>query len=237
VTEHENLALYVADLYEHGKDDELFNLAERLLEVSDESAEAAAVRAEVFRLARVVSVRKGDQVGTEVWGAHAWTAAMLSGNSNVAAALLLPQFFVLVGLGAFAEGRVVLDGMLSLIDDSSPDLVPSAALLHRLYEEKTAFSFLSEKRYADAENCYKRALNYARTLRRAQLKIRGGLSLCSYLAHPDSSEVAVAAETEMLDIAAEANEHGYMDVIGWATQNATVMAARKTDGWIPFEVT
>lgn len=135
---------------------------------------------------------------------------------------------------AFEESRAVLDGMMKLVDDN---LHPSAALLHRLYEEKMAFSFLSESRYADAKKSYEQALSYAGSLRRAQLKIRGGICLCNYLAQPDSDVVAAAAEREMQIIAAEASEHGYLDVNGFATENAAIIAARKTEGWVPFEVT
>lgn len=91
MSQTEYLALDAAELYELGKDDELFQLAERLTSASDKSTPTAA-HAEVFRLARVVSVRKGDRVAAELWGARAWTAAMLSGASNVAAALLCPIF-------------------------------------------------------------------------------------------------------------------------------------------------
>jgi hypothetical protein len=232
--EGKDLALYAADLYELGKDDELFDLAEQFTQPNHETDPA---RAEVFRFARIVSARKRDRVGTELWGARAWTAAMLSGSGNVAAALLLPHFFVLVEFEAFDEARAVLNGMLKLIDDNSPILQPSADLLHRLYEEKTAYSFLTEGRYTEAEQSYERALIYAGELRRARLKIRGGLSLCRYLAHPESSEVAIDAESEMRSIVAEATEHGYIDVMGWATENAAVIADRKRDGWVPFELT
>jgi tetratricopeptide (TPR) repeat protein len=234
MTESDDLALYAAELYELGKYDELFELAERL---SEPSEELEPNRAEVFRFARVVSVRRHDRVGTELWGARAWTAAMLTGSNNVAAALLLPHFFVLVELGAFQEARGVLDGLLSLIDDGAPSVQPSATLLHRLYEEKAAFSFLAEGRYSDAEKCYERALIYAGTLRRAGLKIRGGLALVKYLSNPGSSEVARAIEREMRSIAGEAIEHGYVDVIGWATENVEIISQGKTEGWVPFEQT
>ena len=115
--------------------------------------------------------------GSELWEARALTAAVINGERNVAAGLLLSNAFRLIDSGDHAASRAVLLEQLRLLDNG-PTTRPNVDVVRRMHYEKLGYSYLIEGDFEDAERLYEQALQYSPSASRGSLKVRGAVFLC-----------------------------------------------------------
>jgi tetratricopeptide (TPR) repeat protein len=219
--------------YEAGEFEELLSLAAEAWPGAVD-AELPPGIAELCRFARLVAHKRGLEAAVQLWDARALTAAVMAGNRNVAAGLLLPRVFQLLALREYGTARIVLAEQLRLLDEDS-DLEPSSASVLRMYHEKTAYSYFAEGDYTAAEAAYGDALRYEPEGSRGHLKVRGGQALGRYLSGDRATWPSEELLAEMLAIADAAGDE-YPDVAEAAAANARMIAAGGVDGWVVFEV-
>lgn len=193
--------------------------------------------AEVCRYLFILAHRRKDATASNLWRARAMSAAVLTCTTDTIAGLVLQPFFILTEIGSHAEARLVLKEMLRLI----PETHPRADLFRgRLFHEKLAYSFVKEKCFNEARELYLEAAKHCSSDPRGALKVRGGAAIAGYLALRDAKYSNMGPEaslyvSEMEEIAVEAREHGFPDVLAAAECNLEVMKAGTYKGWCSFE--
>ena len=223
-------------LYDQGDFDRLKELASEAWPDDNNTIPAPGV-AEMCRYLFILAVRRKDATASNLWRARAMSAAALTGANDTIAGLILQPFFVLTEIESHAEARAVLGELLRLV----PESYSRAELFRgRLYHEKLAYSFAKEGRFEEAREAYMEASKHCGEDWRGALKVRGGAAITGYralrVATPDDLEtVASPLIAEMEDVAAEARQRGFPDVLEAAESNLELMKAGESQGWSPFE--
>lgn len=190
------LAEEAAKLYEAGVDEQVIELAVRHWPSSASEGLSDLGLAELCRFARICAVRLDRSAAAEIWGARALAAGFLERNPHTMAGLLLRPFFALIEAGDFSEARDVLEEVRRLVREDFDG-------------------------YGEARENYNLALEFAFS-QRAKLKVRGAITLASYLA---GSTRAEEAHKEMLRLQDEA-----------ARTNAELIVGGSQRNWTAFEV-
>jgi len=219
------------ELYEKDNYEELESLAQELWPEDSDSLPCSDM-AEICRYLSILAIRRDNISAIYLWRARAMSAAILTGSNATIAGLILSPFFELVSEGLYETARQVLPEILRVIPENH---VRANLFRGRLYNEKMAYCFAKEKKYAEASKYYEAAARFCENDARGALKVCGGAIITGFLAN-SSANKASAFINEMAEIVTTATELGFTDVVSIAKANLEVMGDGNIDKkWHPFE--
>lgn len=241
-----------ASLYDEGDLDALRNHVETLWEGESEGVPSGA--ADASRYLAILLTSTDQHAEADFWRARAHVAALLNGERDVLAGLLITMAFQTVRRALELTRQATdLDAARGILEEMRRLIPASSSLwtqhLARLYHDKRAYTYVTEAqlhglasapgRFAleQAEREYTASLALSRL--RARAKVEGSLALVRYLlARTDPRTAAAGLEAQIeatLVVQAAAAASGWKDVLEWANTNLDAMRGRHLGGWVAYE--
>ena len=207
--------------------------------------------AETCRLAMVAAATQGHYLESVLWQSRALARFIALNWPEGAAAIMMTNVYRMLAIANadYLQGGTydvlrpcpaalgVLDELKRFANgsDSIFDFGPTAELVARIIDEKTAFLLSLEHRWSDALRSYASAAKHVANEPRGQVKIQLGEQLVIYLRDRERGGDGLRAATQTNELARDSRTLQNIDLRRTAEINASRMQAGRAD-LLPYEI-